>query len=110
MHGPASHRLSSVQGLSTDIEYNSPVANHERKDSMTATQPPPPHPLAHDGLPRHVPRRPMHMKVEQPIDPELSQTEPSSQPGYAEAIAAWQRFRFVRAGWFTAVEAIDYID
>lgn len=53
----------------------------------------------------------MHTKVEhQPVDPELAQAGPSSQPGYAEAISAWQRFRFVRAGWFTAVEAIDYID
>lgn len=31
------------------------------------------------------------------------------QPGYKDAIKAWSRFRFVRAGWFTAAEAIDYI-
>lgn len=30
--------------------------------------------------------------------------------GYATALKAWSRFRFVRAGWFTAKEAIDYID
>lgn len=29
--------------------------------------------------------------------------------GYQDAIKAWSRFRFVRAGWFTAVEAIQYI-
>lgn len=32
------------------------------------------------------------------------------QPGYAEALKGWTRFRFVRAGWFTALEAIEYID
>lgn len=48
--------------------------------------------------------------AEQPIDPELSRPELSAQPGYVEAIKAWQRFRFVRAGWFTALEAIEYID
>jgi len=40
----------------------------------------------------------------------LTKREPSSEPGYSEAIKAWGRFRFVRAGWFTAQEAIEYID
>lgn len=47
------------------------------------------------------------------IDPALTNhatRDPSAEPGYAEALKAWTRFRFVRAGWFTAAEAIDYID
>ncbi|KAM7222368.1 hypothetical protein V8F06_002146 [Rhypophila decipiens] len=48
--------------------------------------------------------------VEQPIDPELTKRDPSSEPGYQEALKAWARFRFVRAGWFTAQEAMDYIE
>ena len=39
-----------------------------------------------------------------PPDPTLP-----TQPGYADAVRAWSRFRFVRAGWFTAQEAIEYI-
>ncbi|KAI1108375.1 transcriptional activator ARO80 [Nemania sp. NC0429] len=31
------------------------------------------------------------------------------EPGYQEALHAWARFRFVRAGWFTKEEAIRYI-
>ncbi|OTA61953.1 hypothetical protein K449DRAFT_395325 [Hypoxylon sp. EC38] len=31
------------------------------------------------------------------------------EPGYTEALEAWSRFRFVRAGWFTKEEAIKYI-
>ncbi|KAH6976127.1 hypothetical protein BKA56DRAFT_488934 [Ilyonectria sp. MPI-CAGE-AT-0026] len=90
---------------------DSPVTNHhERKDSMSSAQQPPQPPLAHDGVPKHIRRTTMPVRMEQPIDPELSQPELSSQPGYIEAIAAWQRFRFVRAGWFTAAEAIEYID
>ncbi|KAJ4304233.1 zinc finger transcriptional activator [Collariella sp. IMI 366227] len=46
--------------------------------------------------------------TEQAIDPELSKRDPTAEPGYAEALKAWARFRFVRAGWFTAQEAIDY--
>lgn len=48
--------------------------------------------------------------ADQPIDPELTKRDPSSEPGYQEALRAWARFRFVRAGWFTAQEAMDYID
>lgn len=48
--------------------------------------------------------------MDQAIDPELTKRELSAEPGYTEALKAWGRFRFVRAGWFTAQEAIDYID
>ncbi|KAK4169396.1 hypothetical protein QBC43DRAFT_329834 [Cladorrhinum sp. PSN259] len=48
--------------------------------------------------------------ADQAIDPELIKREPSTEPGYNEALKAWARFRFVRAGWFTAQEAIEYID
>jgi hypothetical protein len=50
--------------------------------------------------------------MRQAIDPELTNhdRDPSAEPGYAEALKIWSRFRFVRAGWFTAAEAIDYID
>lgn len=46
------------------------------------------------------------------IDPALSdpQAERRQDQGYKDAIRAWSRFRFVRAGWFTPAEAIDYID
>ncbi|EDN95489.1 hypothetical protein SS1G_11367 [Sclerotinia sclerotiorum 1980 UF-70] len=48
------------------------------------------------------------------IDPTLSSgdtvpLERDHDLGYQDAIKAWSRFRFVRAGWFTAVEAIQYI-
>lgn len=48
--------------------------------------------------------------MDQAIDPELTKRDPSTDPGQNEALKAWARFRFVRAGWFTAQEAIDYID
>ena len=49
------------------------------------------------------------------IDPALSiealnKTERMQEQGYKDAVKAWSRFRFVRAGWFTPTEAIDYID
>ncbi|KAI2615269.1 hypothetical protein GGR54DRAFT_642541 [Hypoxylon sp. NC1633] len=32
-----------------------------------------------------------------------------NEAGYQEALEAWSRFRFVRAGWFTKEEAVKYI-
>jgi hypothetical protein len=37
-------------------------------------------------------------------------TRSMQDASYKEALKAWARFRFVRAGWFTPAEAIDYID
>ncbi|KAJ4391363.1 zinc finger transcriptional activator [Gnomoniopsis smithogilvyi] len=52
-----------------------------------------------------------------PIDPMLTGekaegrvSEPAPAPAHADALRAWTRFRFVRAGWFTAQEAVDYVD
>ncbi|KAF7547532.1 hypothetical protein G7046_g8972 [Stylonectria norvegica] len=92
---------------------DSPAVNshHEHREHRPAAQPNPPQQMAHDGVPRQMPRtNTIPVKMEQPIDPELSQPNLSAQPGYVQAIRAWQRFRFVRAGWFTALEAIEYID
>ena len=73
------------------------------------------------------------VKMEQLIDPDLAArntplddnagpTGPNAGPDVdpagpmpraapnADAVKAWSRFRFVRAGWFSAREAIDYID
>ena len=56
--------------------------------------------------------RPPEIPREAVIDPALSdpQVDRTRDQGYKDAIKAWSRFRFVRAGWFTPVEAIDYID
>lgn len=50
--------------------------------------------------------------VDAPIDPQLTKSGARLEPppAHADALKAWTRFRFVRAGWFTAQEAIDYID
>ncbi|KAI0512762.1 hypothetical protein F5B22DRAFT_648353 [Xylaria bambusicola] len=61
-------------------------------------------------------------KSADPIDPRLLPSDTQDEkaqiearlnvehePGYREALGAWARFRFVRAGWFTKEEAIKYI-
>lgn len=49
------------------------------------------------------------------VDPALQQPtplipEPPNEAAFADAVRAWSKFRFVRAGWLTAKEAIAYID
>lgn len=49
------------------------------------------------------------------LDPAIAPAKPGiSRPpvddGFELALKAWARFRFVRAGWFTAKEGLDYID
>ena len=58
--------------------------------------------------------RPPEMPRDAAIDPALSEgTEKPDRmqdQGYKDALKAWSRFRFVRAGWFTPQEAIDYVE
>jgi hypothetical protein len=99
--------------LANDNRLNSPAnATHKREESrvsMASVQPP--LTAVAPDLSRAQSRfNPTPVRSEQPIDPELGKQDLSAQPGYAEAIKAWTRFRFVRAGWFTPHEAIEYID
>lgn len=47
------------------------------------------------------------MPTSAPMDQVIPQIDVAA---YAAAMKAWSRFRFVRAGWFTSKEAIDYIE
>ena len=44
------------------------------------------------------------------IDPAMVIDNVQADAEYKNAFRAWARMRFVRAGWFTAYEAMDYID
>ena len=44
------------------------------------------------------------------IDPSMALDNEQANAEYQSALRAWSRMRFVRAGWFTAHEAIDYIE
>lgn len=60
-------------------------------------------------------RHPPEIPRDTAIDPALSgegmgKPDRMADQGYKDAVKAWSRFRFVRAGWFTPQEAIDYIE
>ena len=98
--------------LANDSYMNSPInivhKREESRASISTTQPPMSSVDSH--IDRVAPQFNPSPGRDQPIDPELAKSDYSTNPGYAEAIKAWTRFRFVRAGWFTPHEAIEYID
>lgn len=65
--------------------------------------------------PAHARNQSRAAATEPAVDPAISQQytslpEPPNEAAFAEAIKAWTKFRFVRAGWMTAKEAVRYID
>ncbi|KAL9128162.1 MAG: hypothetical protein Q9217_003105 [Psora testacea] len=44
------------------------------------------------------------------VDPAIAGPDQGTPPPSQEALSIWARLRFVRAGWFTAREAMAYID
>ncbi|KAF3062921.1 Transcriptional activator ARO80 [Trichoderma lentiforme] len=105
---------SSAAAYGTANRESSPAADtHRRQPSMASIAPGPPQQAQATDEPglRARSRGPsISVRPEQSIDPNLSRPTLRAQPGYEDALRAWSRFRFVRAGWFTAQEAIEYID
>lgn len=82
-------------------------------NNMSREQPSPIRPQSQHFQNNHM--RPPDVPRDPAIDPALSAALPQSEDrtqeqGYKDAVKAWARFRFVRAGWFTPAEAIAYID
>lgn len=67
--------------------------------------------LSHDTSSKLTLRRLQNDPIwKTPINPTSHASDPIDTAAYNSALKAWERFRFVRAGWFRAKEAIDYID
>ncbi|KAL7946889.1 hypothetical protein V8C42DRAFT_364165 [Trichoderma barbatum] len=106
---------SSAAAYGTANRESSPAAGtHRRQPSMASTAAPGPPQQAQatddPGLRARSRGPSVPVRPEQSIDPNLARPTLRAQPGYEDALRAWSRFRFVRAGWFTAQEAIEYID
>jgi hypothetical protein len=102
-HSPGHHRTKSSSQMSPVIGNN---------DSRHLPQSSPLQQANHPFQSNYMP--PPETGRDAAIDPALTaeglrRQEYSQEQGYKDAIKAWSRFRFVRAGWFTPAEAIDYI-
>jgi hypothetical protein len=83
---PGSNFAGSPQVTASHIRSSSRAAADNVDPAITQPPPPPPQP-------------------QPPVLP-----DPPNEAAFSDAIQAWTRFRFVRAGWLTAKEAIAYID
>ncbi|KAF9700509.1 hypothetical protein EKO04_002004 [Ascochyta lentis] len=93
---PGSQHFGSPQLAAPNI--------HVRTNSHTAIDPVDPA----ISLPPAPPPPPPPPPLPQPQPPLLP--DPPNEAAFADALKAWTKFRFVRAGWLTAKEAIAYID
>ena len=124
---------NAAQGRATDNAI-SPHEHHPRHGrTVSVVQPPPGSAPSHtttcdhnQTFNGHMPGH-MESRSADPIDPrllpsrdifnpekEMQEIEAKlrsveDEPGYQDALEAWSRFRFVRAGWFTNQEAVRYI-
>ncbi|KAF2734529.1 hypothetical protein EJ04DRAFT_543610 [Polyplosphaeria fusca] len=75
-----------------------------------------PHTNAPHGLPPLDGRNQLdRVPADLTIDPAIQNNyphlpDPAKEPSLTDAVQAWSKSRFVRAGWLTATEAIAYID
>lgn len=122
-----SQPLPLAPGIRTDCEAFADTSPQYRPDAVTAAShepaplaagpvPPPPIRPTPSATRREAPESRSvdagSLNMEPIIDPALTNRDrecDSNSPGYIDAIKAWNRFRFVRAGWFSAQEAIQYI-
>ncbi|KAL8998293.1 MAG: hypothetical protein Q9169_002607 [Polycauliona sp. 2 TL-2023] len=107
--GDALHLLLEASGRSESLQrQTSAEQEHRYHLSSPRNQPVGKHDYA-----KSVPPASLRNRREN-IDPAISggrqSQHPAEAPSIAEALRAWSRLRFVRAGWFTAREAIAYID
>ncbi|KAL5402404.1 hypothetical protein PMIN03_010720 [Paraphaeosphaeria minitans] len=112
--------LFEAAGRNGDIE-------HHRSASASSLQPPiglgpsstpgsQPHFASPQAHPHPHPRNhPRPAAAEPDVDAAIAHQyaalpEPPNEAAFAHALKAWTKFRFVRAGWMTAKEAVRYID
>ena len=121
-------RRYGTVGVSTNCPHSVHAdALHRRQESISTVVQPSPATIqtktpTDSLLNAHVQPSRVQSKSAEPIDPRLmagaqgydkekldKMLDLHLEPGYEDALKAWSRFRFVRAGWFTSQEAIKYI-
>ena len=106
--GDALHLLLEASGRSENLQRE---GNGIQEHQQTLSSP-----SMHDNNQSRFtrPGRPASYHKKENIDPAIAASAGAQllpeAPEFARAVKTWSRLRFVRAGWFTAREAIAYID
>lgn len=112
--------LFEAAGRTGDIEHHRPASTSMHQRAMSTASLAGTTPGSQPTLPSpgfntaHLFPSPARTATEPAIDPAIAEGqvdgEADHQHGFEQAVKAWSRFRFVRAGWFTAREGIAYLD
>ncbi|CAI7664672.1 unnamed protein product [Penicillium discolor] len=129
----ALHLLSEAAGRTEDLNRQSLENRLAARQSVSSFNSGP-SPLPQGSSPRSLggsfvrtPRSGMSMGgstyypagASGPVDPQIADpgpqrespvNNPPPEPTYLDAIRAWSRLRFVRAGWLTVEEGMDYVE
>ncbi|KAJ5952519.1 uncharacterized protein N7479_010932 [Penicillium vulpinum] len=129
----ALHLLSEAAGRTEDLNRQSLENRFAARQSVSSFNSGP-SPLPQGSSPRSLggsfvrtPRSGMSMGgstyypagVSGPVDPQIADPGPQREspvnnlppePAYLDALRAWSRLRFVRAGWLTVEEGMDYVE
>ncbi|CAL8574590.1 zinc finger transcriptional activator [Xanthoria parietina] len=107
--GDALHLLLEASGRSESLQRQTSAEQEHRHNLLSPSS----HPVEKRPFARSVAPVSLRDRKEN-IDPEISGGQGSQHsaatPNIGDALRTWSRLRFVRAGWFTAREAIAYID
>ena len=83
---------------------------HDRNPNFNDRFPSHPEPRSVDPIdPRLLPSRDVFDPEKETREIEAKLRSVEDELGYQDALEAWSRFRFVRAGWFTNQEAVRYV-
>lgn len=125
----ALHLLSEAAGRTEDLNRQSLENRYAARQSVSSFNSPI-SPITQAGTPQSVggsfSRAPRSgplpagnyypTNTSDTVDPRLSHTRPQSgasgnvqDAGYLDAVRAWSRLRFVRAGWLSVEESMDYV-
>ena len=124
LYGPhdALTLLFEAAGRTGDMDHQRTGSGHSQNTAFTTgaqvpvIENPVGSPHVHPSHGHRVTFQPNQLGTERGglVDPAISHSHPGNNdlgsPDHENAVRAWSRFRFVRAGWFTADEAIRYID
>ena len=107
--GDALHLLLKASDESEHMQRRDTASAARRSTSQSVRNPSIAHGRYDAG---HPSQHPVGQNYPLNIDPAISRSteDIDSITISAEALKLWSRLRFVRAGWFTAKEAISYVD
>lgn len=124
----ALHLLSEAAGRTEDLNRQSLENRFNARQSVSSFNSGP-SPLAHGNSPGSFSRTPRSglsssgnngyfqgggagvadPQTSDPADHQEESSTDTQDPGYIDAVRAWSRLRFVRAGWMTVEEGMNYV-